>query len=122
DRVDVLAREQLLVLLGGERLRVGDLLPPGEVLVPDVADGGDADVRQLGERPQQVLAAAADADEADLEGVVGGEPAGRFGEQAGGGQPGGEELAAVGGHGEGSVWGGHPHVTRGRGESEAPAV
>ena len=107
-RVHVLAGEQFLVLLGGERLRVGDLLPLVEVLVPDVADRRDLHVGQFRERLHEVSAPPAHADEADLQCVVGGEPAGRFDGKARG-EGGGQERAAVGC--------GHWRDSRGKGEN-----
>ncbi len=107
-RVDILAGEQFLVLLGGERLRVGEFLPLGEVLVPDVADRGDLHVGHFRERLHEMSAAPADADEADLQCVVGGEPAGRFDGKPRG-EGGGKERAAVGC--------GHWRDSRGKGEN-----
>src|SRR5262249_13578331 len=91
--VDVLAVEDLLVFLGGERLGVGELAALVEVDVVDVADGGDADVGHLGERLHQGPAAAAGADAADGQLLVGAEDVdGRDAEGRGAGGRGGGGL------------------------------
>ena len=45
--VDVLAVQQLAIVLGGERRRSASFLPGRQVLVPHVADGGDPHARHL---------------------------------------------------------------------------
>src|SRR5207248_1034637 len=92
DGVHVLAVEHGPVVAGGERLLVGPGAAGLEVGREDIADGGDADVGHLDQRLHQVAAAAAAADQADVEGLVGPEGAGGGGGQRQGGG-GGEEVA-----------------------------
>ena len=71
DGVDVLAVEELAIVLGRDRLGIGELLGVVEVGVVDVADGRDPDAGNLGQRLHQVLAAPARAQAGDRERVVG---------------------------------------------------
>ncbi len=72
--VDVLAIEDLAIMLGGESLGIGQLLRGVQVRVINVADGGDPDAGNLRKRFHQHPAPEAGGDAAHGHGVVGREP------------------------------------------------
>ncbi len=59
-----------MVILAGQRLGVRELACLVESAVPDVANGGDADARDLCQRLHQAATAPARADAADLQRLI----------------------------------------------------
>jgi len=78
DGVDVLAVENLAIMLGGESLRIRELLRCIEVGVINVADRGDPDPGNVCQRFHQGAAPPARAQAADVHGVIGREAQRRF--------------------------------------------
>ena len=68
--VHILVVEQLLMFLGGDGVRSGELAALLQPHIVDVAHGRDADAWDLNQRPHQRLAAAAGADAADVDRLV----------------------------------------------------
>jgi hypothetical protein len=73
DGIDILVVEDFLVIPSRDGLRVGDLLGLIQMGIVNVAHGSHADIGNLGQRAHQVLAAAARADAADVERLIGAE-------------------------------------------------
>ena len=76
DGVDILPVQDLPILLGGECLRIGELLARSQMGVPNVTDSRHAHPRDPRQCFHQALAAAAGSDAADIYGFVGGVAAG----------------------------------------------
>ena len=79
DGVDIFAREDLVVVAGGEDVVAPDFLAVREAAVVAVGDGDELDAGDLHRDLGVSLALAAGADQRDLDVVVGGDGFGRFG-------------------------------------------
>jgi hypothetical protein len=66
------------MMSGGEGFRVGEFFSFLEIVAPDVTDRRNFHVGQRGERFEQVLAAAPNTNQADLDGIVSSKTTRRF--------------------------------------------